>query len=239
MERNMRKRILVVRKADKIAAVIKDALDNTAFDVKFQTGLSGVVASVLEQKPALVLFDIVFWEKAIQNSLSELTALTGLRSIRKIILSDTASPNDAVTALDSGADDFLLKPISSRELLVRIDSVLRSQMMAPGAEDVQTLGTLHLFREAMEIRVGAEKKKLSPTEFNLLSHLMDNPGRVFNREELLEKVWIPWEIEDRRVVDVYISRLREKIEEDSSRPQRLLTRRGQGYFLIDPVSSRG
>jgi DNA-binding response OmpR family regulator len=86
----------------------------------------------------------------------------------------------------------------------------------------------------MEAGVGAERKKLSPTEFNLLCHLMDHPGRVFNREELLENAWVPWEIDDYRVVDVYIWRLREKIEEDPRRPQRLLTRRGQGYFLVDP-----
>jgi DNA-binding response OmpR family regulator len=87
----------------------------------------------------------------------------------------------------------------------------------------------------MEISLGAERKKLSPKEFNLLAHLMNSPGRVFSREELLESVWIPWEIEDRRIVDVYIWRLREKIEDDLSQPRRLLTRRGEGYSLVDPL----
>lgn len=229
----------MVRNSNKMATVVEETLDNGAFDLRFHFGCAGIVASVLEHKPILVLFEITCWGKAIQDSLSELAAFAGFRSIRKIILSDQAESEDAVSALDSGADDFLLKPISSRELLVRVNAVLRSHAIDAEEEHVQTLGTLSLFREAMEVCVGAERKKLSPTEFNLLSYLMDHPGRVFNREELLENAWVPWEIDDRRVVDVYIWRLREKIEEDPSRPQRLLTRRGQGYFLIDPESSRG
>jgi DNA-binding response OmpR family regulator len=187
----------------------------------------------------LVLFEIACWGKAIQDSLSELASFAGFRSIRKIILSEKTGPEDAVSALDSGADDFLLKPISSRELLVRVSAALRAHTIDTAEEHIQTLGTLSLYREAMEVSVGAERKKLSPTEFNLLSYLMDHPGRVFNREELLENAWVPWEIDDRRVVDVYIWRLREKIEEEPSHSQRLLTRRGQGYFLIDPMSSKG
>jgi DNA-binding response OmpR family regulator len=235
----MHKRILVVRNSGKMASVIEEALDNSVFDLRFHFGFAGIVAPVLEHKPILVLFEIACWGKAIQDSLLELAAFAGFRSIRKIILSDKAGSEDAVNALDSGADDFLLKPISSRELLVRISAALRSYAIDTEEEHVQTFGTLSLFRETMEVCVGAERKKLSPTEFNLLSYLMDHPGRVFNREELLENAWVPWEIEDRRVVDVYIWRLREKIEEDPSRPQRLLTRRGQGYFLVDPVISQG
>jgi two-component system response regulator VicR len=234
----MRKRILVVRNSNKMASVIEEALDNSAFDLRFHFGFPGVVASVLEHKPILVLFEIACWGKPIQDLLAELAAFAGFRSIRKIILSEKTGPEDAVSALDSGADDFLLKPISSRELLVRVSAALRSHTIDTAEEHIQTLGTLSLYREAMEVSVGAKRKKLSPTEFNLLSYLMDHPGRAFNREELLENAWVPWEIDDRRVVDVYIWRLREKIEEEPSHPQRLLTRRGQGYFLIDPMSSK-
>jgi DNA-binding response OmpR family regulator len=230
----MDKRILVVRTSNKMATVVEEALDTGALDLRFHFGFSGIVASVLEHKPILVLFEIACWENAIQDSLSELAAFAGFRSIRKIILSEKTGPEDAVNALDSGADDFLLKPISSRELLVRINAALRAHTIDAPVEQIQTLGTLSLYREVMEVSIGAERKKLSPTEFNLLSHLMDHPGRVFNREELLENAWVPWEIDERRVVDVYIWRLREKIEEDPRRPQRLLTRRGQGYFLVDP-----
>jgi DNA-binding response OmpR family regulator len=159
------------------------------------------------------------------------------RTARKIILSDSAGLDDKVRALDLGADDFLLKPISSRELLVRINAVLRSHIPACPKDNVQTFGELSLYREAMEISVGKERKKLTPKEFDLLRCLMNHPGQVFSREELLERVWIPWEIEDRRVVDVYIWRLREKIEVDPSNPRWLITRRGQGYSLVAQRSS--
>jgi two-component system, OmpR family, phosphate regulon response regulator PhoB len=109
--------------------------------------------------------------------------------------------DDKVTALESGADDFLLKPISPRELLVRLAAILRAQAVVFPEEHIQTLGVLSLYRDVMEISVGAgaEPKKLSPKEFNLLGYLMDNPGHVFSKEELLESVWVPWEVDDRRV----------------------------------------
>jgi DNA-binding response OmpR family regulator len=230
----MRKRILIVRNSGNIEPAIEEALDRYAFDVKCHIGLPGLAVSVLAQKPVLVLFDISNWETTIGSSLSELMSVQGSRSIRKIILADSAEMDDKVNALDSGADDFLVRPISSREFLGRIGAVLRSQAR-DWVEEIQTLGALSLYRETMEVGVGAERKKLTPKEFELLGYLMGNPGRVFSRENLLEIAWVPWEIEDRRVVDVCISRIREKIEEDPSQPRRLLTRRGEGYFMVDPI----
>jgi DNA-binding response OmpR family regulator len=236
----MRKRILIVQSLETMSPVIREALDNGTFDLRYLSGLSDVVASVLEQKPDLVLFDISCWERPIEQLLLELMNAQNARSIRKVILSDSAGPDDKVTALDSGADDFLLKPISPRELMVRIAATLRAQAVIFPEEDIQTLGRLSLYRNVMEVSInaGAERKSLSPKEFDLLGYLMENPGRVFSREELLERVWVPWEVDGQRVVDVYICRLREKIEDDPSQPRRLLTRRGQGYILVDPADSR-
>jgi two-component system response regulator VicR len=236
----MRKRILIVQSSETMSPVIGEALDNGSFDLRYRSGLSGVVASVLEQKPDLVLFDTSCWQRPMEQLLLELMDAQNARSTRKVILSDSAGPDDKVTALDSGADDFLLKPISPRELMVRIAATLRAQAVICPEEDMHTLGRLSLYRNVMEVSVnsGAERKNLSPKEFELLDYLMDNPGRVFSREELLERVWVPWEIDAQRVVDVYICRLREKIEDDPSQPRRLLTRRGQGYILVDPTDSR-
>src|ERR1700722_11522699 len=113
----MRKRILIVRSSSKIEPAIEEALDSNAFDVKCHIGLPGLAVSVLAQKPVLVLFDISNWENTIGSSLSELMSVQGSRSIRKIILADSAEMDDKVNALDSGADDFLVRPISSREFL--------------------------------------------------------------------------------------------------------------------------
>jgi len=236
----MRKRILIVQSLETLSPVIREALDNGTFDLRYLSGLADVVASVLEQKPDLVLFDISCWQRPMEQLLLELMDAQNARSTRKVILSDNAGPDDKVTALDSGADDFLLKPISPRELTVRIAATLRAQAVICPKEDTHILGRLSLYPDVMEVSIeaGAERKKLSPKEFELLDYLMGNPGRVFSREELLERVWVPWEIDAQRVVDVYICRLREKIEDDPSQPRRLLTRRGQGYILVDPTDSR-
>jgi two-component system, OmpR family, response regulator VicR len=233
----MRKKIVVVHNSDRVSPVIGEALDEAAFELMFLSGFSDVITSVLEFKPALILFDITCWEKALKDPLTELMNLKSGRSARKVILSEAAGLDDKVNALELGADDFLLKPISSRELLVRLSAALRSYMPPFEEDDVKMLGDLALYSEAKEISIGKERKKLSPKEFDLLCFLMDHPGQVFSREELLENVWIPWEIEDRRVVDVYIWRLREKIETDPSKPRILLTRRGHGYSLVAPMNS--
>jgi DNA-binding response OmpR family regulator len=233
----MRDKVLVVHLWDRPSSVIGEALDKSAFEVAILSGLSHVVTSVLELNPALVLFEVGSWHKPLEIMLSELMNIRSGRSARKIILSDSSGLDDKVRALDLGADDFLLKPISSRELLARINAVLRCRMPECSEDNVQTLGELSLYRETMEILVGKERKKLSPKEFGLLRFFLDHPGQVFSREELLESVWIPWEIDDRRVVDVYISRLREKIEIDPSIPRRLLTRRGHGYVLVSKTNS--
>jgi two-component system, OmpR family, response regulator len=94
---------------------------------------------------------------------------------------DSAKMDDKVNALDSGADDFLVRPISSREFLGRIGAVLRSHP-SDWDEEIQTLGALSLYRGTMEVCVGAKRKKLTPKEFELLGYLMGNPGRVFSRE---------------------------------------------------------
>jgi two-component system response regulator VicR len=236
----MRKRILIVQSSETMSPVIREALDNGPFDLRYLSGLTDVVATALEQKPDLVLFDISCWHRPVEQLLLELMDAPNVRSTRKVILSDSAGPDDKITALDSGADDFLLKPISPRELMVRIAATLRAQAVICPEEDIHTLGRLYLYRSVMEVSVnaGAGRTNLSPKEFELLDYLMDNPGQVFSREQLLARVWVPWEIDAQRVVDVYICRLREKIEDDPSQPRWLLTRRGQGYILVDPTDSR-
>lgn len=219
------------------SSVITEALDNGTFDLRFVSGLPQLAKSVLELKPALLLLEIDAWRKQTRDLLYELGNLKSAQPFRRVILSEAATVDDRVSALELGADDFLVKPISSRELLARLHAVLRADTTFAVEEDIKSLGSLCLYRELMEVSIGSDRKRLSPTEFNLLSYFMDHPGQVLSRDRLLENVWIPWEIEDRRVVDVYVLRLREKIEESSSHPRRLITRRGEGYLLIDPTTN--
>jgi two-component system response regulator VicR len=229
-----RKRIMVLSYLGSGSSVIREALDNGIFDLRFVSDTPRLGKSVLELKPALLLLEIDSWTKQTRELLYELGNLKSSQPFRKVILSEVATVDDRVTALELGADDFLVKPISSRELLVRLLAVLRADTSFAVDEAVKSLGSLCLYIELMEATIGTGRKKLSPTEFNLLSYFMDHPGQVLSRDRLLENVWIPWEIEDRRVVDVYVLRLREKIEENPSQPSRLITRRGEGYSLVDP-----
>jgi two-component system response regulator VicR len=232
-----RKRIMVLPGQGSDSSVVREALGNGDFDLKFVSDLSRMSKAVLELKPALLLMEIDSWQKQTKDLLCELGNLKSTQPFRKGILSGAATVDDRVSALELGADDFLVNPISSRELLARLQAVLRARTSVAVEEDIRSLGSLHLYSGLMEVSIGTDRKKLSPTEFHLLSYFMDHPGQVLSRDRLLENVWIPWEIEDRRVVDVYVLRLREKIEESSSHPTRLITRRGEGYLLIDPKTN--
>jgi DNA-binding response OmpR family regulator len=232
-----RKRIMVFPSPGDGSSVITEALGNGAFDLRFVLDSPQLAKSVLELKPALLLLEIDCWRKQTRDLLCELGNLKSTQSFRRVILSEIATVDDRVSALELGADDFLVKPISSRELLARLQAVLRADTSFAVEEDIRSFGSLSLYKGLMEVSIGNDRKKLSLTEFNLLSYFMDHPGQVLSRDRLLENVWIPWEIEDRRVVDVYVLRLRQKIEESSAHPSRLITRRGEGYLLIDPAAN--
>ena len=233
----MQKRIMVVQNAGELPSAVHDALKGQAFEVMYVEGFPLARRSALAVRPALVLIDIDCWDKSVEELLFEFGNLRSTRSSRKIILASSAKVDDKVLALEVGADDFLLKPISTRELAARLEAVLRCYVPIFQEEEVQVFGSLRLRRNGMEVFVGDNERKLSRTEFNLLAFLMDHPGHVLSREVLLENLWLPsGEVEYPRIVDVYVCRLREKIEEDPAYPTKLVTRRGHGYSLIDPTA---
>ena len=233
----MQPRILVVQNAGELVGTVRDALNDQAFDVKYVEGFANARKVLIETRPDLVLVDITSWTKNVEELLCELADLRSTRSCRKIILASSSNVEDKALALESGADDFLLKPISTREFLARLKAALRSYAPVYSIEE-PSLGVLRLRRNKMEVVVGEKIEKLSRAEFNLLAFLMDHPGQVLTRELLLENLWVPGsEIESSRIVDVLVCRLREKIEDNPAGPTRLITRRGYGYALIDPQLS--
>jgi DNA-binding response OmpR family regulator len=235
----MEQRIMVVQTAGELTATVREALNQQTFAVKYVHGFDNARKNVIDTKPDLILIDIPNWANNVQELLSEFGNLWSTRSCRKIILASSAGAEDRVLALESGADDFLLKPISAREFAARIKAAFRCYVPVHSVEE-QSLGVLRLRRSEMEVMVGDESKKLTRTELNLLAFLMDHQGQVLTREVLLENLWLPSsEIESSRIVDVYVCRLREKIEDNPTEPTRLITRRGQGYSLIDPHLTEG
>ena len=157
------------------------------------------------------------------------------REIRKIILSARGSELDKVRALELGADDYLTKPFSPRELILRIRAVLRSLPGDSNRHRTLQVGDLVADLDARTVTTQNGQVHLTATEYNVLVHFMLHAGRTLSRDRLLADIWpLSRPIEGSRIIDVYIRRLRERIETDPSNPRRLVTRRGGGYTLLDP-----
>jgi DNA-binding response OmpR family regulator len=228
----MTRRILLVQTID--GMVPPSLFGEASFDVRRVAELSDVMRSAPDFRPAVIVFEIRSWRESMEDLFRQLSSRRSTQSIRKFVLVHKAVAADAVKALELGADDFILKPVSSRELLARLNAVMRSCRPHDEYENL-SLGRLSLHRKEMEVSVRERRIKLSRTEFNLLAYFLDKSGCVISREELLENLWWPERmVEGPRIVDVYVSRLRAIIEDEPGFPSMLLTRRGEGYVLVDP-----
>jgi DNA-binding response OmpR family regulator len=233
----MQLQMIVIAESSEVAPLLRQALDQDKFDLTFLHGFATARKMLLECRPDLILMDVSHWDSTVEALLVDLHKYRSTRSCRKIVLVTDSEAGDKTLALDAGADDFLLKSISAREFAARLKAALRSYVSFHVWEDL-CVGALRLRRRTREVVVGDRIQKLSPTEFNLLEFLMENSGKVFAREELLENLWLPSvDVVTTRIVDVYVCHLREKIEDSSSEPTWLITRRGHGYSLVDPMSS--
>ena len=231
----MQRRVAVVQQKCVLTPALQDAIVQCGFNAKFVSGVNATRKLVLDHRPALLIIDTTRWGPLEEELLLSLADLKQGISMRRIILAGRAEAEDSVSALDLGADDFLLMPISPRELKARFEATLRSLPPDQLDDTPQVLGTLRLKRNEMEVVVGGVTKQLTKTECNLLGFLMDNAGLVVSREKILDYVWFESsELAYPRVIDVYVWRLREKIEDVPAYPTRLLTKRGCGYTLIDP-----
>ncbi|HEY4398922.1 MAG TPA: response regulator YycF [Lactobacillaceae bacterium] len=228
--------ILVVDDEKPISDIIKFNLAKEGYDVL--TAADGAEALVLykEEKPDLVLLD---------QMLPEVEGTEVLRQIRAnddtpvIMVTAKDSEIDKVLGLEMGADDYVTKPFSNRELLARVKANLRRQKSitpatndgeAANEEDI-TLGDLTIHPQAYMVSKRGEDIELTHREFELLHYLARHLGQVMTREHLLQQVWGYDYFGDVRTVDVTVRRLREKIEDNPSHPDWLATRRGVGYYL--------
>ncbi len=227
--------IFVVEDDKDIASLIAHTVKGAGFAARIFADGQFVVEAAQQQLPKLVLLDLMLPSLGGMEILRSLESQQRTREIRKIILSARASELDKVRALELGADDYVTKPFSPRELLLRIRAVLRS---LPGDSDRHRtiqVGDLVADLDARTVTTQNGQVHLTATEYKVLVHFMLHAGCTLSRDRLLEDLWpLSRPIENSRIVDVYIRRLRERIETDPSNPRRLLTCRGGGYMLVDP-----
>ena len=227
-------KILIVEDDQNLLATLKYNLLKESYDVI--TAIDGVQAieTARRERPELIVLDVM---------LPKLSGFEVCRILRKemtvpiLMLTAKTEEVDKIVGLEIGADDYMTKPFSMRELLARVRAMLRRAKMAePEPSDEKTLLKINDL-EIDPARHRASLKEtvlnLTPKEFDLLVFLAKNKGFVFNREQLLEKVWGYDYAGDTRTVDVHIRWLRQKIETDPAHPRNLLTVRGAGYKLGD------
>ncbi len=226
-------RILLVDDEPLITDSLSYSLRKEGFEVKAVGDGAQALQEALDFQPDLVVLDIMLPGMSGLEVCQRLRART---TTPVIMLTARGEEIDRVLGLEVGADDYLPKPFSFRELLARIRSILRRVELDRQASLLQpiNLGRLSLDPVARRVIKGDRELQLSAREFDLLSALMRNAGRALSREELLSEVWGSDWIGDPRTLDVHIRWLRLKIEEDPATPQYIQTVRGHGYRFAGP-----
>jgi DNA-binding response OmpR family regulator len=228
--------LLVVEDDENISSAISEYFSRAGYDVKtVEDGLTGV-KTALDDPPDAVVLDLMLPKMDGLAVCKELREKVGYLPILMLTAKDDVV--DKVLGLEMGADDYITKPFSLRELEARIKSVLRRSRNGPSPDGIRdeapiVRGRLRIDSAKREVTIGDRQVELTPKEFDLLRLFASNPGRVFPRKYLLEKIWdYSYEGYD-RTIDSHINRLRAKIEENPENPQMVLTVWGIGYKFSD------
>jgi len=220
--------ILIVDDEPRIAAIAGDYLRHAGFSVvTAETGAAGL-ERMRSVRPALVVLDLRLPD---MDGIDVARALRAVSNVPIVMLTARAEESDRLLGLDAGADDYVVKPFSPRELVARVRAVLRRS----GAKtvDVITLGDLTLDKGRLTVSRGRERVELTATEFDLLATLAAHPGRLFTRAQLLDAIRGSDTDSFDRAVDAHVKNIRRKIERDPRNPRYLLTVYGVGYKAAD------
>ena len=232
----MAKKILVVDDEKPISDIIKFNLEKEGYEVVTAYDGEEALEKVESENPDLIILDLMLPKI---DGLEVAKRVRAKHTMPIIMVTAKDSELDKVLGLELGADDYVTKPFSNRELVARVKANLRRQatLKAPAEEEKNTdltVGDLTIHPEAYTVTKRGENINLTHREFELLHYLAQHIGQVINREHLLQTVWGYDYFGDVRTVDVTVRRLREKIEDNPSHPQWLITRRGVGYYLANP-----
>ena len=225
------KHILIVDDEADIVELVSYNLKKEGFTVDSASDGEAALTKIRKGKYTLVILDLML--PGIQGM--ELCRI--LRNDPKtaalpiIMLTAKGEEVDKILGLEMGADDYMAKPFSPRELIARVKAVLRRTAEHPVVERILKSGEIEIDRERYMVTVRGRAVKLSATEFKLLLYLIERKGKVFSRDQLLDAVWRDEAFVEPRTVDVHIRRLRSNIEEDPAKPKYIRTLRGIGYFF--------
>ncbi len=224
----MAETILVVDDEPQIVRLVRAYLEGAGYRVAIAYDGEEALYAARQEKPDLIVLDIL---------MPRMDGLEFIRQIRReqdvpiIVLTARSEETDRIVGLEMGADDYVTKPFSPRELVARVKAVLRRTRARPSSP-VLRVGPITLDRDQRLVTVNGKPVALTPTEFAILEAMMQAPGRAFTRAELLEAAQgIAFESYE-RTIDAHIKNLRRKIEAEPSRPQHILTVRGVGYRLV-------
>ena len=224
------KTVLVVEDELKIARLVRDYLHQAGFAVLEAADGASALSLARSEKPDMVVLDLGLPE---MDGLDVTRRLRATSSVPIIMLTARSEESDRIVGLELGADDYIVKPFSPKELVARIRAVLRRADATLGGGEVVRAGPLTIDLPKMRVTVGEDEVELTATEFQVLVTLARHPGRIYTRAQLLDALHgVSFESYERSV-DAHIKNLRRKLEPDSRRPQLILTVYGVGYKFAD------
>ena len=222
-------KVLIVDDEEHIVELLQFNLVNAGYKVITANNGLDALKKVKENKPDLLLLDLMLPGMDGLDVCKEIKRDKETSKTSIIMLTAKSEELDKILGLELGADDYITKPFSIRELLARVKAVLRRSNSDEISEEIYELGRLKVDFERHEVLINNEKVELTLKEFELLEILIKNKGKILRRETLLDKVWGYEYIGETRTVDVHIRYLRKKIEDDDKNPKFIETIRGVGY----------
>ena len=229
----MKSSVLVVEDDDDIARLVRYHLESAGFRVQMFPRANGVIEAAEDSPPAVFLLDIMIPGGSGLDLCRQARQSKLLAHVPIIFLTARGSESDRVSGLEIGADDYITKPFSPRELVARVKAVLR-RFERPLHPAKISAGEIEIDSGAMTVVVRGARVETTATEFRLLEYMARHSGQVFTRDQLLDAVWRDRQYVTERSVDVYVRKLREKIEQQPDSPEYLRTVRGAGYRFEAP-----
>jgi DNA-binding response OmpR family regulator len=225
------KRILVVEDESRIAQLVRDYLEHAGFEAIVAGDGDTALASARRSRPDLVVLDLGLPGR---DGLDVARTLRRTSSVPIVMLTARGDETDRIVGLELGADDYVVKPFSPKELVARVRAVLRrTESAQEGGPEVLRVADVEVDVPRMRVAVGGRPVEFTPTEFQLLATLVREPGRVFTRGQLLDAVHgVAFESYE-RAVDAHVKNIRRKLEPTPGRPRYLLTVHGVGYRFAD------